>query len=198
MLLSPSGWCTPLEDDPPICDDATVADGLEIRVPRIDDAAGAAAVHYRSWIATYTPLRHDEAGQLTLAERVTHWEWLLGSEPPHMGSLVAVRSGAIVGLVEWEVGVDANPSVGEIHAIHVASEERGRGVGWRLLDATIEALRGNGVRRAILWVVEDNSTARAFYERQGWKWDGTVLERPLGGFPDFPSVVEVRYALDLS
>jgi hypothetical protein len=108
-----------------------------------------------------------------------------------------VRSGAIVGLVEWEVGVGADASVGEIHAIHVASEERGRGVGWRLLDAAAEALRTHGVRRAILWVVEDNSTARAFYERQGWAWDGTVLARPLGGFPEFPSVVEVRYGLEL-
>lgn len=172
---------------------------LEIRVPRLGDAAGAAAVHYRSWVATYAPLlRHDQAGQLTLAERVAHWEWLLRSQPPHMGSLVAVRSGAIVGLVEWEVSIDDDASVGEIHAIHVASEERGRGVGWRLLDAALEALRAHGVHRAILWVVEENSTARAFYERQGWACDGTVLERPLGGFPHFPSVVEVRYALDLS
>lgn len=172
---------------------------LEIRVPRIDDAAGAAAVHHRSWVSTYTPLlRHDQAGQITLAERVAHWEWLLRSQPPHIGSLVAVRSGAIVGLVEWEVGVLADASVGEIHAIHVTSEERGRGVGWRLLEAAVQALRAHGMRRAMLWVVEANSTARAFYERQGWAWDGTVLERPLGGFPDFPSVVEVRYALDLS
>ena len=174
-------------------------DGLEIRTPRIDDAAGVAAVHYRSWVATYTPLmRPDQAAQLTLAERVAHWEWLLGSPPPHMSSLVAVSSGVIVGLVAWEIGVDEDSSVGEVHAIHVAPEERGGGVGWRLLVAALDALRGHGVRRAILWVVEDNSTARAFYERQGWQWDGTVLERPLGGFPDFPSVVEVRYALDLS
>ena len=171
---------------------------LEIRAPRIDEAAGAAVVQYRSWVATYTPLmRPDQAAQLTLAERVAHWEWLLGSQQ-HMGSLVAVSSGGIVGLVAWEISVDADASVGEIHAIHVASEERGRGVGWRLLDAAVEALRGHGLRRAILWVVEDNSTARAFYERQGWVWDGTLLERPLGGFADFPSVVEVRYALDLS
>ena len=47
-------------------------------------------------------------------------------------------------------------------------------------------------------VIEDNTSARTFYERQGWAWDGTRLERPLGGFPGFPSVVEVRYALDLS
>jgi len=174
-------------------------EALEIRAPRIHDAAGAAAVHYRSWVATYTPLlRPDQADRLTLAERIAHWEWLLGSQPPHMGALFAVRSGAIVGLVEWEIGVDADTSVGEIHAIHVALEERGRGVGRLLLDGSVKALRGHGVRRAILWVVEDNATARAFYERQGWASDGRRLERPLGGFPDFPSVVEVGYSLDLA
>ncbi len=165
----------------------------------MNDAAGAAAVHYRSWVATYTPLvGPDQADRLTLAERLAHWKWLLDSQLPHVGALLAVRSAAIVGLVEWEIGVDGDTSVGEIHSIHVALDERGRGVGRRLLDAAVEALRSRGVRRAILWVVEDNSTARAFYERQGWAWDGTRLERPLGGFPDFPSVVEVRYALDLS
>jgi GNAT superfamily N-acetyltransferase len=174
-------------------------EALEIRSPRIDDAAGAAAVHYRSWVVTYTPLvRPDQADQLTLAERVAHWEWLLRSRPAHIGALLAVRPGAIVGLVEWEIGVDDDPSVGEIHAIHVVLEERGGGVGRRLLAAAVEALRGHGIRRAILWVVEDNLTARAFYERHGWVWDDARLERPLGGFPDFPTVVEVRYALDLS
>ena len=88
-------------------------------------------------------------------------------------------------------------ATGEIHAIHVAPGERGRGIGWQLLTASVAALRAHGIRRAILWVVEDNSSARAFYERQEWAWDGTRLERPLGGFPDFPAVIEVRYVLDL-
>jgi ribosomal protein S18 acetylase RimI-like enzyme len=99
--------------------------------------------------------------------------------------------------VEWELGVDGDPGLGEIHAIHVAPVERGRGVGWRLLNASVAALRAQGLRQAILWVVEDNSPARAFYERQGWAWGGTRLERPLGGFPDFPGVIEVRHVLDL-
>ena len=175
-----------------------VVEPLEIRPPRIDEAAGAAAVHHRSWVDTYTALVGPiEAARLTLAERIAHWEWLLGSQPTNWGALVAIRSGAIVGLVEWELGVDADTSVGEIHAIHVAVEERSRGVGRRLLNGSMRALRAHGLRRTILWVVEDNSPARAFYERRGWAWDGTRLERPLGGFPGFPAVIEVRYALDL-
>lgn len=177
---------------------ATTVEELEIRPPRLDDAAEAAAIHLGSWAATYTPLvGADAAARFTLAERIAHWQLLLGSEPANRGALLATRSGVIVGLVEWELGVDADAGTGEIHAIHVAPGERGRGVGWRLLDASVAALRANGLRRAILWVVEDNSPARTFYERQGWAWDGTRLERPLGGFPDFPSVIEVRYVLDL-
>jgi ribosomal protein S18 acetylase RimI-like enzyme len=177
---------------------ATTVDALEIRPPHQDDAASAAAIHLGSWLATYTPLvGADAAARFTLAERLAHWEWLLGSQPANRGALLAIRSGAVIGLVEWELDVDADAGTGEIHALHVAPGERGRGVGWRLLDASVEALRAHGVRRAILWVVEVNSPARAFYERQGWAWDGTRLERPLGGFPDFPAVVEVRYLLDL-
>jgi ribosomal protein S18 acetylase RimI-like enzyme len=180
------------------CQAAIMVEAVETRPPRVDDAARAAAIHLESWVATYTPLvGADEAARFTLAERIAHWEWLLGSQPANRGALLAIRSGAMVGLVEWEIGVDGDTSVGEIHAIHVAVEERGRGVGWRLLNASVAALRAHGLRRAILWVVEDNAPARAFYERQGWAWDGTRLERPLGGFPDFPAVIEVRYVLDL-
>ena len=68
---------------------------------------------------------------------------------------------------------------------------------YRVAGASVAALRERGVQRAILWVVEDNATARRFYERQGWSWDGTRVARPLGGFLGFPTVVEVRYVLDL-
>jgi hypothetical protein len=50
-----------------------------------------------------------------------------------------------------------------------------------------------GVRRAVLWVLDASTTARRFYEGQGWVWDGVRVERPLGGLADFPPVIEVRY-----
>jgi ribosomal protein S18 acetylase RimI-like enzyme len=173
-------------------------ESVAIQPPTLDDAHDAAALHHKSWVATYTPLlAPDKAARLTLEERVDHWERFLRERPRHLGAFVAKRDGALVGLVEWEIGSEGDPSVGEIHAIHVAAEGRGRGVGRALLDASVAALRKSGLRHAILWVLEDNASARAFYGRQGWAWDGTRAERPLGGFEDFPRVVEVRYALDL-
>jgi hypothetical protein len=92
----------------------------------------------------------------------------------------------VIGLVEWEIGPEGDRAIGEVHAIHVATEERGRGVATVLLAAAVEAMRSLGVRRAVLWVLAANAAARRFYESIGWTWDGTIVERPLGDFADFP------------
>jgi ribosomal protein S18 acetylase RimI-like enzyme len=169
-----------------------------IRSPGPEDVRAAAELHYRSWITTYDPvLTPDEAERLRLTERVEHWERLVRGQPSDRGALVAERNGCVVGLVEWEIGPEGDGAVGEVHAIHVAVEERGRGLGKDLLVASLEAMRSLGVRRAVLWVLEANSAARHFYERHGWVWDGTRVERPLGGFAHLPPVIEVRYTIDL-
>lgn len=170
-----------------------------VRSPGPEDAQAAAGLHYRSWVATYGPLvTRGEAERLTLTERVEHWEWLLRTRASDRGALVAERESRVVGLVEWEIGSEGDRAIGEVHAIHVAAEERGRGIGTVLLTAAVEAMRSLGVRRAVLWVLDANSTAKRFYERHGWVWDGTTVERPLGGFANFPPVIEARYALDLA
>jgi ribosomal protein S18 acetylase RimI-like enzyme len=172
---------------------------LALRPPGPPDARAAAELHHRSWIATYGPLLPpDQAARLTLAERVEHWERLLSEHSADRGALVAERAGRIVGLVEWEIGPDGDRAVGEVHAIHVAPEDRGRGTGTLLLDAAVQAMHFLGVRRTVLWVLEDNRAARRFYKSQGWVWDGTRIERSLGGFADFPTVIEVRYVLDVA
>lgn len=122
-----------------------------LRSPGPEYAQAAAELHYRSWVATYGPLvTPDEAERLTLAERVEHWERLLRERPADRGALVAARADRIVGLVEWEIGPEGDRAIGEVHAIHVAAEQRGRGVGTALLAAAVEAMRSLGVRRVVL------------------------------------------------
>lgn len=53
--------------------------------------------------------------------------------------------------------------------IFVAPWARGRGVGTRLLDAIAEEARLRGYREVRLDVVEDNTRARALYERKGYR-----------------------------
>ena len=40
------------------------------------------------------------------------------------------------------------------------------------MQAAIEAARERGFREAILWMLEENRRAAAFYERRGWTRDG--------------------------
>ncbi|MFI5261668.1 MAG: GNAT family N-acetyltransferase [Candidatus Limnocylindrales bacterium] len=169
-----------------------------IRAPTPIDAAAAATLQARNWAVTYASAFASAAvGRAIAADRRAHWERLLTGGPPDRGALVAELGGRIIGLVEWQIGPDGDPTVGEVHALHVDPDAHRQGVGRALLAAAAASLRDRGARRAFLWVLADNSSARAFYEHQGWPWDGTCVDRPLGGYPDLPSVTECRHARHL-
>ena len=57
----------------------------------------------------------------------------------------------------------------ELYALYLLARAQGGGAGQALLD---EALGG---RPAVLWVLEDNPRARAFYARNGFRPDGAAL-----------------------
>jgi len=60
------------------------------------------------------------------------------------------------------------------------------------VDRAVAALREAGVETARLWVLEENARARRFYEKRGWRPDGStrVVEYP-------PNPLDVGYSLDL-
>jgi hypothetical protein len=59
----------------------------------------------------------------------------------------------------------------------------------RLHERALEAL-GPGIAR--LWVLEENHRARRFYERRGWREDGSTRDVP---FPPYP--VDLGYAIEI-
>ena len=52
-----------------------------------------------------------------------------------------------------------------------------------MVDA-LDAMRAQGWRRAVLWVLRDNAHARAFYERGGWTPTGAEREEHIGTVPN--------------
>ena len=64
---------------------------------------------------------------------------------------------------------------------------------WTLATADRPVVRrASSPRRArelVLWIVNSNGSARAFYERKGMRWDGGEQERSLGA----ETLHEVRY-----
>ena len=104
--------------------------------------------------------------------------WFLGPEPRAAVLVACEVDGRVVGFANAGPSRDEGSAgnTGELRAIYVLKEVQGTGVGTRLLDAAEERLRTARFDRATLWVLETNDLGRRFYEKAGWRWDGTVSE----------------------
>ena len=93
-----------------------------------------------------------------------------------MHFLIGENSGMLV----WQKVKDSV----EIVAIHSLPESWGTGLGHAMLE---EALNQIGNQPVFLWAFKENKRARRFYEKQGFRWDGS--ER----VSEFDGALEVRY-----
>jgi GNAT superfamily N-acetyltransferase len=166
---------------------------VEVRPARVEDAAAGAEVHVRTWQVAYEHVFGAErVAGIDLGRRVAVWERMLGDPEPHSAVFVAEDGGRVVGFASiGESGEAADE--GELYAIYVLPESWGSGAGPALMATAVGALRAEGFRDAILWVLEDNPRARRFYEREGWSRDGGSREGEHLGV----RTAEVRYRLAL-
>ena len=84
------------------------------------------------------------------------------------------------GMLAWQQTENA----AEIVAIHTLPESHGTGLGHAMLT---EALSQIGNQPVFLWAFKENTRARRFYEKHGFRADG--LER----LSEFDGAIEVRY-----
>ena len=84
------------------------------------------------------------------------------------------------GMLAWQMTEDG----AEIIAVHSLPESWGTGLGDAMLR---EALTQIGERPVFLWVFKENKRARRFYEKHGFRFDGTERVSQFDGAP------EVRY-----
>jgi len=82
-------------------------------------------------------------------------------------------SGELGGYCWTKVHSDVKPPVGEIYAIAVDPDLRGRGIGRELTLAGLEWLAHLGLRRAILYVESDNRPANRMYNELGFEREAT-------------------------
>lgn len=162
----------------------------QVRPATPDDTYDVARVQVRSWQSAYRGLIDqaylDSLEPETWAGRYTFGR--MGIQLP--STLVAVNGSTICGLATTGLCRDVDLSnFGELMAIYVDPAYVGTGVGRLLIAAARARLRGVGVRQAALWVLDGNARARRFYERDGWRFDGTRRTRTYGNAP----VEEVRY-----
>ena len=157
---------------------------LVVRRGAAGDAAGIARVHTLGW-------RQGHAGLLPadwLAARVVTpevWTDRIAHPLPRSALFVAQASDELVGYAvvgpALRKSAGDDPDVAELYAIYVLADHWGRGVGYALHSAALEAARELGYRRAQLWVLPGSARTIAFYERQGWQDDQHEVEEDLGG-----------------
>lgn len=146
-----------------------------IRRAHVDDATELAALHIDCWDDAYTGLVPqqilDERRSLT-EERVERWREILSG---HHGTLLAEAEPGLVGFASAGAGRDNDVDIElELTALYVRASWWGTGVGYALFEEAV------GDRAAYLWVLADNQRAVGFYERQGFRFDGTRDERDMG------------------
>ncbi|MBD0841659.1 MULTISPECIES: GNAT family N-acetyltransferase [unclassified Streptomyces] len=111
-------------------------------------------------------------------------------------NLIAERSGTAVGWAchgPYRDG-DTRTEDAELYAIYVDPAHYGDGVGRALLAESVRRCTAAGHPRMLLWVLRDNTGARRFYERSGFRPDGAQEPFEVDGV----MVPEVRYARALT
>jgi len=171
-------YCNVLEPALP----APAATDLWFRAADPGDAQAIAGLHADSWQRHYRGafsdafLDNDVAGYL-----LPLWAERLAIPDPRARTILAERDGELVGLAHTILGQDATWGA-FVDNLHVAYGVKRQGIGTRLLALTAQAVLDWSPSSGLyLWVLEQNSDARAFYAARG----GACVERrevaPPGG-----------------
>jgi len=165
------------------------ASSVRVRPAEVSDAHGIADVHIESWRETYSgvvPDRFMSADALEARRRM--WKSILTLDPLPGAIAVAERGEKVIGFAfagsadHPDAVKGFAPARGlHLYSIYLLADEQGAGTGKVLLEAVL------GDRPAQLWVLSGNDRARAFYEHQGFRVDGSEFSDP-----DIGGLVEVR------
>jgi len=151
-------------------------DGVVVRRATPADAEPLALLHLDTWDEAYTGLMPQQILDDRRArgeERVARWHTILTeSDEP---TLVAAGPEGLIGFAGVGAGRDHDMDTElELLALYVRARWWGTGVGYALFEETV------GDRAAYLWVLAGNERAIRFYERQGFRLDGTEDEHDEG------------------
>jgi ribosomal protein S18 acetylase RimI-like enzyme len=162
---------------PPMPSDLTLS--LRPAIPA--DAPLIASIHAASWQATYRGLLPDRfLDHDVTQERAAYWQARLNAPGTEQRSVtIAERGREAIGFSCVEYQPDSVWGV-LLDNLHALPGHQGLGVGTMLIGAARDWARAQGERQLYLYVLEGNTPAIRFYERQGWKFAGAEPDR-MGG-----------------
>jgi GNAT superfamily N-acetyltransferase len=121
---------------------------MRIRPAEVHEMNLIAEVHEQTACVAYAHIFPDQP--FPREETLARWQGFSGQ------IIVAEEDNAVIGFVALDES--------ELHALYVLPNCQGRGVGSQLLQAACTI--------SILWVLQENHSARKFYEAHGWMAEG--------------------------
>lgn len=150
---------------------------ITIKEPEADiEKFGRGRVWWQSWNEAYQGLVDEDY----LYHRIFADYALRARDDTDGGVLIAQdEDGQVIGFTKVGPSCDDDmPDAGEVYQLYVLAEWYGKGVGYRLMQEGRRMLVDDGFDTIVLWVLEGNERAIAFYERQGFVADGHVKAMP--------------------
>lgn len=164
-----------------------------IRNAVADDAEALADIHACSWEAAYDGMISAEAIAKVNTGRPALWKRILGES--NENDTFAVCDGEraagflVVGRSRDE---GADTSACEIISLYLTPSHFGKGFGSLAMRHALAYAAELGYRTLTLWVLEKNIPAQQFYEKHGFRFDGSRKQIIIG-----EPMYELRYMLTL-
>ena len=184
-------------------------DTLTIRPAAPNDAQAVTRIRVLGWRFAYQGLvPHGYLDSLNVTEDTERMRGYLSQLPqnlppnnlasvqgPNDGEkrsfMLAVRDDAVLGFCHFSAAPNnadrpgrttpGGEMVGRLHSLYIDPDALGQGIGHALMNHALSTFTAWGCKRAHLWVLEGNSRASSFYERQGWQLTGeTKVDRSFG------------------
>jgi GNAT superfamily N-acetyltransferase len=163
-----------------------------IREATLADAEGIARSHTLSWQASYRGILPDSVLDLIdVGQRASSRRQILRDDSIFKLVAYDVTHGDIVGFCDAGPTRRPGPWAGEVYALYIEHHAKRHGLGLEMFERTSAWLRAKQMPSLIIWVLENNTHARRFYEAMGGRPAAKVRSR-VGGFP----VIEQSYVWD--
>lgn len=161
----------------------------EIRYANVDDAKTLGEIHSSSWKAAYKGIIPEKVlDNITAKKREKYFKKALSE---------ALEEDAIIFEGNKPAGFicigkcrdkDKDVFYGEICGLYLLPNYWHKSLGSKLINWGLAELEKRNYTKDTLWVLEENLSAIRFYEKIGFKFDGTVNEIDIG-----KKLNEVRY-----
>ncbi|MDE7431799.1 MAG: GNAT family N-acetyltransferase [Lachnospiraceae bacterium] len=151
---------------------------MEIRyITQDDDRFAISRIYEESWKFAYKDIIPE-----SYLNSIPAGQWVSNLEKADLNTLIMIEDDTYIGTSSFCKSRFAHlEGFGEIVSIYFLPDYIGRGYGKQMLKAVICELAKLGYQDIFLWVLEENYSARKFYEKFGFVQKDKYLEDNIGG-----------------